>query len=193
MLEVGEFNTGQSAPGSKASRSDCEPYRDCIVKSLNMGLSAKRIFQDLAVDGFEGSYYSARRFTKQLEARCPVPFRRLETEPASEAQVDFGTGAPVLQDGKRKRTHVLRVVLSYSRKGYAESVFRQTTENFIRCIENAHRQFGGTPKMLIIDNLRAAVKKADWFDPGKSYRLNNRTSAEPDSEDKRQTPSKENA
>jgi transposase len=103
-----------------------------------MGLSAKRIFQDLAVDGFEGSYCSVRRFTKQLEARSPVPFRRLETEPGSEAQVDFGTGAPVLQDGKRKRTHVLRVVLSYSRKGYAESVFRQTTENFIRCIENAH-------------------------------------------------------
>jgi len=44
-------------------------------------------------------------------------------------------------------------------------VFRQTTEDFIRAIENAFAHFGGVPKKLIIDNLKAAVTKADWFDP----------------------------
>ena len=44
-------------------------------------------------------------------------------------------------------------------------VFRQTTEQFIRCIENAFCHFGGVPKTLVIDNLKAAVTKADWFDP----------------------------
>ncbi len=55
--------------------------------------------------------------------------------------------------------------MSYSRKSYSEPVYRQTTENFIRALENAFRQFGGVPKTLVIDNLRAAVTKADWFDP----------------------------
>jgi hypothetical protein len=32
-------------------------------------------------------------------------------------------------------------------------------------LENAFADFGGVPRALVIDNLRAAVKKADWFDP----------------------------
>ena len=64
-----------------------------------------------------------------------------------------------------RRTHVLRIVLSHSRKSYSEAVRRQTTEDFIRCLENAFRHFGGAPKTLVVDNLKAAVIKADWFDP----------------------------
>jgi len=32
-------------------------------------------------------------------------------------------------------------------------------------LENAFRAFGGVPRTLCIDNLRAAVKKADWYEP----------------------------
>jgi len=42
---------------------------------------------------------------------------------------------------------------------------RQTTESFLRCIENAFWYFGGATKTLVPDNLKAAVLKADWFDP----------------------------
>jgi hypothetical protein len=44
-------------------------------------------------------------------------------------------------------------------------VFRQSTDEFIRCLENAFHHFGGTVKTLVIDNLRAAVTKADWYEP----------------------------
>jgi hypothetical protein len=71
----------------------------------------------------------------------------------------------VVEDGKRRRPHALRVVLSHSRKGYTEVFWRQTTENFIRGLENAFRHFGGVVRALVIDNLRAAVKKVDWFEP----------------------------
>jgi hypothetical protein len=92
--------------------------------------------------------------------------RRLECAPGVEAQVDFGTGAPVIgPDGKRRKTHVFRIVLSHSRKAYSEATFRQTTEDFIRCVENAFWRLGGVPEILVIDNLRAAVKYPDWFDP----------------------------
>jgi len=95
-----------------------------------------------------------------------LPMRRLEVGPGAEAQIDFGTGAPlVMPDGKRRRTHVFRIVLSHSRKAYSEAVTRQTTEDFLRCLENALWAFGGVPERLVIDNLKAAVSKADWFDP----------------------------
>ena len=159
-------NPPQAPPGSGGSRSPCEPYRERILELLNQGLSAKRIHQDLSDEGFEGSYYSVRRYVRSLGSEQPLPFRRLETPAGEEAQVDFGTGAPVLQEnGRKKRTHVLRVVLSHSRKAYSEVVYRQTTENFIRALENAFWHFGGSPKTLVIDNLRAAVKKVDWFEP----------------------------
>ena len=115
--------------------------------------------------GFTGSYQAVKRFVRQLRQTQPVPFVRMEVEPGAEAQVDFGQGAWVLVEGKRKRPHLFRIVLSHSRKGYSEVVWQQTTESFIRCLENAFRYFGGVPRTLIIDNLRAAVTRADWYDP----------------------------
>jgi len=134
---------------------------------LDVGLSAQRIYQDLVSDhGFTSSYYSVRRFVKQLTTSRPLPFRRLECGPGEEAQVDFGSGAPLITpDGTRRRCHCFRIVLSHSRKAYSEVVDRQTTENFIRCLENAFWHFGGVPQRLVLDNLRAAVRNPDWYDP----------------------------
>ena len=105
---------------------------------MQAGLSAQRIYQDLvAGQAFPGSYHSVQRFVRHLRQTRPVPFARLEVEPGQEVQVDFGQGAWVLVDGKRKRPHLFRLVLSHSRKAYSEVVWRQTTEEFIRCLENA--------------------------------------------------------
>jgi transposase len=154
-------------PANAGQGSTCSPWRELIQSKLDLGLTAQRIFQDLVAEhGFTGSYYSVRRFIRRLEAKQELPFRRLECGPGEEAQVDFGTGAPVRQpDGTRRRTHVFRIVLSHSRKAYSEAVYRQTTESFIRCLENAFWHFGGVPQRLVLDNLRAAVTRADWFDP----------------------------
>jgi hypothetical protein len=120
----------------------------------------------VAGHSFTASYSSVRRFLQRLDQSRPIPFRRLEVLPGEPAQVDFGTGAPILRpDGKRRRPHVFRVVLSFSRKAYSEVVYHQTTENFLRCLENAFWYFGGVAQTIVIDNLKAAVKQADWYDP----------------------------
>ena len=156
-----------STAGSVGRKSLCEPFRQKIIDQLDLGLSAQRIWQDLRDDvGFGGSYQSVKRFCVRLLGSSALPFRRLETEPGAEAQVDFCRGAPVVAaDGKRRYPHVLRVVLSHSRKGYSEAVWRQSTDDFIHSLENAFSHFGGVPRTLVIDNLKAAVKRADWFDP----------------------------
>jgi transposase len=160
-------STPDPTPRGSGRVSGCEPWRKLIQARCDQGLSAQRIYQDLVADhGFVGSYYCVRRFVRRLERTHDLPFRRIECDPGDEAQVDFGTGAPVVgPDGKRRKTHVFRVVLSHSRKGYSEAVDRQTTDDFLRCLEDAFRHFGGVPRRLVLDNLRAAVTKADWFDP----------------------------
>jgi transposase len=156
-----------STAGSAAGRQSlCLPHSPQIEAAVAVGLSAQRIYQDLVCDhGFVGSYQAVKRFVRHLRETQPIPFVRMEVEPGAEAQVDFGQGAWVVVDGKRKRPHFFRVVLSHSRKGYGEVVWRQTTECFIRCLENSFRHFGGVPKTTVIDNLRAAVTRADWYDP----------------------------
>jgi transposase len=157
----------EPAAGRTGRPSDCEPYRPIIVAALEQGLTSQRIYQDLVGDhGFGGSYYSVRRFVVRLTATAAWPYRRMECGPGEEVQVDFGTGAPVVSaEGRRRRPHVFRIVLSHSRKAYSEVVPRQTTEAFLRCLENAFWHFGGVPQRLVLDNLRAAVTRADWFDP----------------------------
>jgi len=162
--------------GPSGPASACEPFRDVILAALERGLSAQRIWQDLVSDhGFSAGYDSVKRFVRRLRTAASLPFRQLECEPGDEAQVDFGTGAPVvIPEGRplpvgvktrRRKTHVFRIVLSYSRKGYSEAVYRQAMEDFLRCLENAFWHFGGVPRTLVIDNLKAAVKRPDWFDP----------------------------
>lgn len=50
----------------------------------------------MADHGFTGKYDSVKRFVRRLIQRQPLPFRRMETPPGTEAQVDFGTGAWVV-------------------------------------------------------------------------------------------------
>jgi len=157
----------ESAVAKQGRLSKCGPYTEVIQAMLDLGLSAQRIYQDLVSDhGFVGSYDSVKRFVRKQGVNHPMPFRRMECGPGEEAQVDFGTGAPIVGlDGKRRTTYVFRFILSHSRKGYSEVRVRQTTEDFIDSLENAFAALGGLPQVLVIDNLRAAVAHPDWFDP----------------------------
>lgn len=154
-------------PMTVKRRSDCDPWRAVIEEQVALGLSAKRIHQDLVSEHQATvGYDSVRRFIQRLGASRPLPMRRLECAAGEEVQVDFGTGAPILlPDGKKRKTSVFRMVLSHSRKAYSESVFQQTTDEFLRCLENAFWFFGGVTRTVVIDNLRAAVAHPDWFDP----------------------------
>ncbi len=148
-------------------RSVCQPHAQLIQSKLDQGLSAQRIFQDLRSEqGFTGSYHSVLRFVRRLQPRQNLPFRRMEVDPGDEVQVDFGQGAWIVDgQGKKRRPHLFRMVLSHSRKAYSEVVQQQTTDAFLQCLENAFRHFGGVTKTVVIDNLKAGVLQADWYDP----------------------------
>ncbi len=106
-----------------------------------------------------------RRYIAKLGKGNQLPFRRMETEPGEQMQVDFGTGAVCLDhEGKQRRTYVFRAVLSHSRKGYSESVKGMNVENFLMVLENAFVALGGVPKVVLFDNASCAVKNPDWYD-----------------------------
>jgi transposase len=153
--------------GKKGPLSQCELHRERIKQWYESGLSIERIHQDLtATYAFTASYHSVRRFVKTLQIDEPERVHRMECEPGQEAQIDYGTlYLPIGENGRLKKVHLLLVTLSHSRKTYVEAVLRQTSESFLRSLENAFRHFGGVPQRLCPDNLKAAVIKADWYEP----------------------------
>ncbi|TWU54332.1 Integrase core domain protein [Rubripirellula tenax] len=157
----------QATDSAAVGNSQCEPFRDIVIQKCQAGLSARRIHQDLVADhGADVSYWSVNRFVQALGRTTELPFRRMEVRPGEELQVDFGTGAKIRNpDGTYRRTHVFRAVLSHSRKGYSEAVFRQDTESFIRALENCFWAIGGVPQRVVFDNAKCAVKTPDWHDP----------------------------
>ena len=118
-----------------------------------MGLTAQRIYQDLRTESaFAGSYQSVKRYVRRLRQTEPELVHRIEVQPAEEVQVDFGTGPTLVEpDGKKRKTWIFRLVLSYSHKAYSQAVLRQDAETFIRCLENAFREFGGSTLTINLD------------------------------------------
>jgi transposase len=155
-----------SIAGSAGRPGKCNAHESTIEDFIKDGLSAQRIYQELCSNHeFAGSYSSVQRFVRKLREALPEPFRRMECSPGEEAQVDFGRGAPIVADGRRRIPHLLRVTLSHSRKSYSEVMYKQDSESFLRGLENAFRCFGGVPKTIVPDNMKTAVIKADWYDP----------------------------
>jgi transposase len=156
-----------STAGKIGRKSLCDSLAKLIEAKAGQGLTAQRIYQDLKVEvHFTGSYESVKRFVRQWRKADPERVWRIEAAPAEEVQVDFGAGPPIhSSDGRRRKSWVFRIVLSYSRKAYSEVVFHQDTETFLRCLENAFRHFGGVTQTTNLDNLKAAVLKFDFADP----------------------------
>ena len=153
-------------PGSRP-RFTAALYGQAIAEKLDAGLSLQRIWQDLVGEyGYAASYESVKRFVRTI-----APTRRavgvFHCAPGAEAQVDFFRGAPTLNvaTGEWQRPWVFRMTVGHSRHGYEEAVWDQKLETFLRLHERAFRDFGGIPKVIRHDNLKAAVVRACFFDP----------------------------
>jgi transposase len=150
----------------KPHPSVLDEYRDFIVASIAKELTAQRIFQDLQLmKGFEGSYSTVRDYVRKLKGNRQKVYMVIETLPGEESQVDFGYIGTLLIGGKRKKAWVFIMTLSYSRYMFVKIVFDQSVKTFITCHLDAFRYFGGVPETVILDNLKAGVIDANFYEP----------------------------
>lgn len=154
---------------SRAAASACEPYRELIEQGLTRSRNAVSIWQEL-VDkhGFAGSYESVKRFVrKRVGSQVPEARAVIVTAPGEEAQVDYGTG-PLVRDshtGKYRRTRLFVFTLGFSRKCIRLLSFQSSSRIWGELHETAFRRMGGTPKVIVLDNLREGVLTPDIYDP----------------------------
>lgn len=150
----------------KPMASILDPYKEYINIQVTKDLGAMRIFQDLQKEfNYTGSYDTVKKYVGKIKKTTPIPYMVLETLPGEEAQVDFGYIGTLKVNGKHKKAWVFVMVLSYSRYMYIEIVLNQSVKTFIECHKNAFRYFGGVPETVKIDNLKAAILEADFYEP----------------------------
>ncbi len=148
--------------------SSLERWHAQVEAKLDDGLGATAIFDRLRTEetDFRGSLSAVKRLVASiLRERGPTPNDvaiPVDTDPGEVAQVDFGYAGYRIDPVTRKlrKSWVFVMVLGYSRHQYSEVVFDQRTETWIALHERAFRALGGVVRVVVPDNLKAAVIRA---------------------------------
>ena len=163
----------EAAPGESQRR--LLPHRQQIQAWLapgdeQRGLRLTKVQELLVRQGVGVPYSSLHRFAVQhcgFADRRRLTVRRAETAPGELAEVDFGRLGLVWdpEAGHQRVYHALLVTLAYSRHQYVYVTPSQKIPDLIAGLEEAWAFFGGVAARVVLDNLKAAITKADRYDP----------------------------
>jgi transposase len=129
---------------------DGQPLRPVNIRALFDWLVGEH--------AYDGSYKSVLRFVRARYPRPRLrPFRRVETPPGAQAQVDWGEFHDIdIGDGPQTLFGFV-LVLSHSRKEVLIWCRRMDQLAWHHAHTEAFRRLGGIPAVLRIDNLKTGV------------------------------------
>ncbi len=166
-LEALLFVRGGPVPGT---RRKPEPDWAGLHRELRRpGVTLMLLWQEYRAAAPEGYGYS--RFCElyeEWESRLSPTMRQVH--PAGERLfVDYAGQTVELVDGRTGEVRIAQVfvaVLGASSYTYAEASWTQTLPDWIGAHGRALAFFGGVPRQIVPDNLKAGVLKANWYEPG---------------------------
>ena len=126
---------------------------------------------------YEGSLSAVKRMCQRLtreEGPKPTDVAiPVVTAPGEIAQVDFVYAGKMFdpEQGKERKTWLFLMSLGFSRHMFCQLVFDQKIETWLRLHIEAFEFFGGVPRVIVPDNLKAAVIRAA-FDVTQESELN---------------------
>jgi len=134
------------------------------------GLRLTKVHTLLEREGIVVPYSSLHRFAVNhcgFGQGGRVTVRMAESAPGEVAEVDFGRLGlvPYPPSGGRRVLWALVVVLVFSRHQFVFVTHEQTIPRLIGGLEDAWTFFGGVVHRLIVDNMKAAITKADRYEP----------------------------
>jgi transposase len=138
-----------------------DPHRAKIGALLAKApdLSAVRIREEIArgPDGYTGGASILRRYLRRVRPAQGRIYQEVHYEPAQAMQVDWGDCGRVTIGATTRKVSVFVAVLCYSRLMFIEFTLSQRKAEFYRSLVHALEFFGGSPRAVIFDNLKAAV------------------------------------
>lgn len=86
---------------------------------------------------------------------------RFETLPGQQIQFDLKEKVPMISEkGVKTLVYVPTITFGWSRYNYRKIILDAKTETLLSFLAEAFESFGGVPKEIVIDNLKAFVEKA---------------------------------
>lgn len=152
--------TGVSKHSILIQASMIDPFLPFITETLQRfpTLTASRLYDMVKERGYPGSPDHFRHLISFYRPKkIAEAYLRLRTLPGEQAQVDWGHFGYVTIGQAKRPLMAFVMVLSFSRKIYLHFYLNQRTENFLRGHEHAFQAFGGVARVVLYDNLKAAV------------------------------------
>jgi len=161
---------GEHVPSRKPAQqtSTVESWREVIVELRVKGAGPKAIHDWLRLndESFDGSLSSikrmCRRLDRELGPRATDVAIPVETDPGEVAQVDFAYVGKRYDPsrGVLRKSWLFVMTLGFSRRMYLDIVFDQKVETWLELHIAAFEYLGGVPRVVVPDNLKAAVVRA---------------------------------
>ena len=92
----------------------------------------------------------------------------INRKPGERMEVDWAGQTASITDSVTRNgipAYIFVAVLPASQYTYVEAFATQNLESWITAHINAFTHFGGVPRMVIPDNLKTGVDKAEWYSP----------------------------
>lgn len=165
---VDEYNTRhQKVP------HELDSYREeigALFKDCDNPLKPKSIYEVLRYKyDIKASYSSFKRYFRRQAEWAPKskPIIRIEVEPGSEVQVDYGFVGYYHDPytSKKRKVYAFCARLSYSRLPFIQFVYSQDQASFVKSNTDMLTFFDGIPEKIIIDNLKSGIIKPSLYDP----------------------------
>src|SRR4051812_2693527 len=141
---------------------------------LTRPANIKGLFEWLQTEhDYQGSYKSVLRFVRAKYPKPRLrPYRRVETPPGAQAQVDWGEFSDLDVGNGPQKLYAFVMVLSHSRKAALVWQPRMDQLSWHQAHNEALRRLGGSPAVLRIDNLKTGVAHGagPWGEINQSYR-----------------------
>ena len=113
--------------------------------------------------------YSYTQFTTHYQRKYKQTkgSMKLDHQAGKELYVDFAGKKLEVVDpssGELTKVEVFVATLPFSQYTYVEACKSQKREDFIQCLGNALRYFGGVPLAIVSDNLKSAVSRSSKYE-----------------------------
>ncbi len=144
--------------------------RDDVAGWVKEGLTLVKMHELLERSGTVVPYRTLARFAAErcgysASSRHQVTVPVADGEPGEEVQIDFGYLGMIADGDRRRRLHALVFTAVVSRYCFVYLTFSQTTAAVIAGCEAAWAFYGGMFTVLVADNLKPVVDKADRLEP----------------------------
>ncbi len=168
--EIEEILSCQICSSGPRKKSDKlkDMFPEYAKELKKTGVTLRLLWEEYQRENPEGLKYTQFCYHFQQWKKDEKISMHIEHKAGEKMYVDYTGQKMEITDrksGNKRTVEVFVAILPASQLTYAEASESQKQEDFVRSNERALRYFGGCPAVIVPDNLKSGVIKANYYEP----------------------------